>query len=229
MMPLSFDELPGARERQLRRKYRNPLFGNGAPITQSTLEEARRDDRRDAEAFDAEFRALIEQARGLPPNVASDRILALKERLEQAYERAAGVSGERSREKQALERLIGVIVHAVEKAAGNDPKARQELAQEGQARRLHFALLKHALIADLLNPQSPIASAEIVPTLLSETEESLRCALELFDAGQLVSLYRDGRLLLARLAERGVLLPDATDRLLAIERALHSRSARELH
>jgi hypothetical protein len=53
-------------------------------------------------------------------------------------------------------------------------------------------------VADLLHPQSVIDAGELAPTLLSEDEEGLAAALQLFDLEQLSLLFADAERCLAR-------------------------------
>ena len=165
-MTLSFSDRPGPRERHLRRKYHNPLFHDAGPVTLQTLVEARRLDLADAEAFREELLQLVEEAASLPAQADSETVLGLKERLDKAYERACGLTGDQSRAKQAIQRLLGVIMKAVRRGAANDPLAQEQLDQEERARRAHFALLEHPLIADLLSPDNPIPPDEVRVMLL---------------------------------------------------------------
>lgn len=228
-MTISFSNATGARERHLRRKHLNPLFADGTSINPESVREARSQDRADAETFEQEFPKLVEEAVALPPLADSDVILSLKERLDKAYEQACGLSGDQSRPKQAIRRLLAVIMQAVRKGAAGDPQAHRELEQEELAREAHFTLLEYPLIADLLNPRSPIGPRELAPTLLSETETSLQAALQLFDDAQLQLLYRDARELLERSPKQIAAAHHGAARLKTIERVLESRVAANLH
>ncbi len=81
-------------------------------------------------------------------------------------------------------------------SAGPDPLAQAELDQEDEARAAHHALLEQAIVADLLDPASPIAPDELAAALLVETAEGLDAALQLFDATQLELLCAEARRLL---------------------------------
>lgn len=213
-MSLSFQGAPGRHERALQRRHHNPLFGTPPPqISPEQLREARRRDQDEAIAFQQRFRSLVGQAAGLGPNEPSDRILALKEALEQAYEEAVGLGGDLEASKSALRTLIEVIMRAIWRGAGADPLAHQELDREETARQLHFELLQEPLVADLLHPQGPIAPEDLVPTLLSASAGALEAALQLFDADQIHLLAQAGQRLLQSLTERGFTLPEAWERL----------------
>ncbi len=221
-MSLKFSEDPGAFERQLQRQHDNPLFSlETRVVTQDQVESARRRDQEEQRDFQAALRATLREALDMPPEVESDVLLKLKERLDQLYDQCAGLPGEHEREKQSLTRMIGVIMKAVWAGAGDDPHAHSELEQEEHARSLHHELLQQPLVATLLRPDSPIAEAALVPTLLSETEDAVRTVLMLFDATQLQILCQQARELLAPLGSTGHDLSEARRRLEQMEEAAH--------
>ncbi len=194
---LHFSEYPGRRERHLRRKLNNPLFPEtGREISGNTLEEAQRLDHEELVEFIAGFRRLVHQAVGLKPNEQSDVILGIKEELDKAYEQVAGLADEQTETKDAIRKLLVVIMSAVRNGAANDPTALQELAQETQARASHFELLESPLVADLLHPSSPIKENELAPTLLSVSEEEFQAAMTLFDQEQVGQLQQQTKALL---------------------------------
>jgi hypothetical protein len=220
-MTLKFSQYPGYRERHLKRRHENPLFGNPPPqASPQELESARLEDAREAALFQAEFAALIQQAVALKANEDSDVILRLKERLDQAYEQASGLSGDQSKIKDAIRKLVVAIMGAVRRGAGDDSRAMAELEQEDAARSLHYGLLEHPLVADILAPDSPIGAEELVPSLLSEEPDALHAAMHLFDRIQLASLVAEGRALLERRSLESCRLPGAWERLADIEREL---------
>lgn len=219
-MHLSFSERPGPRERQLRRRHGNPLFGAAADVDPEQLRQAKLADQAEARDFERAFPALLERALNLPPTAESDQVLALKEDLDKAYEQAAGLAGDQARLMEAINKLIGVIMRAVWKGAGNDSAAHEELRQEEEARRLHQELLEQPLIADLLNPDTPIPADELVATLLSETEPALAAALLLFDPSQLEALHTRASALVAGLDPAASIRDQAHRRLQQLEAAL---------
>jgi hypothetical protein len=83
-------------------------------------------------------------------------------------------------------------------------QAHSELDQEEMAREAHFALLDAPLVADLLNPASPIHPDELVPTLLSADKDELQLALQMFDEVQLLAILSQGAALLEQLQGEGV-------------------------
>jgi hypothetical protein len=220
-MNLHFSPEPGPRERQLRRKYQNPLFGpTGDQVTQQDVDAARQEDQIALQQFMQDFRSLIQEAVDLKPNTDSEIILDLKERLDQCYTRCCAMPGEHEEIKTAINKLIHVIMQAIRQGAANDPVALAKLDDEDAARRMHQALHVHTLIVDLLLANSPIEEAELLPTLLSETVEVVQATLPLFDIEQLGLLYETGKKRLEELQRQGHALPGAWSNLALFEHAL---------
>jgi hypothetical protein len=188
-MSLLFSERPGRHERHLRRKYQNPLFPEATrSLTQAQLTESQRLDHEELVAYIGDLRSLVGEAVALGPHEQSDVILVLKERLDKAYESACRLADDQTPNKEAIRKLVEVIMRSVWKGAGNDTLAHQELEHEEIARQTHYELLESPLVADLLDPQSPIAEEELLPALLSADQADFDAALTLFDADQLKAL-----------------------------------------
>jgi hypothetical protein len=184
-MSTVFSQWPGRRERHLLRKRNNPLFPETErEISTQALQEAQRLDHEELVDFITEFRQLVHQAITLKPNEESQKILEMKERLDKAYEQACGLADDQTETKDAIKKLVTVIMNAVRKGAGNDQTALDELEQETIARDAHYALLGFPLVADILNPESPIKASELVPSLLSASSEEMKAAMTLFDEAQ---------------------------------------------
>lgn len=198
-MKLPFSEMPGRRERHLLRKRDNPLFPESEQtISAQSLEEAQRLDHEELSDFITEFRKLIHETVNLQPNAESGAVLRIKERLDKSYERSAGLADDQRETREAIVKLLKIIMVAVRKGAGNDPVALNELAQEELARSAHFELLAHPLVADLLAPDSPVGGDELAPTLLSAPQAEFEAAVTLFDEDQLLLLHRDAQALLGK-------------------------------
>lgn len=209
-----FHPRPGPRERHLKRRYRNPLFGDDAVVTQDEVIAARRADREDMDQFVKDVKVLFDQAAHLPPNVESDVILGLKSRCDQLFEHSCRFGVDLGKEQQALKRLTEVIMKAVWQGAGNDTQARGELEQEEVARAEHYRLLEHKLIVDLLSPESPIQEDHLVATLLSESEEAVERALQLFEPAHRAAMLSQAGELLDQLDRNGVETGRWRDRLI---------------
>jgi len=184
-----FSEYPGYRERYLKRKYNNPLFGSNT-LTLAEIEKAREADAAEAQMFLNQFRDLVKQAVDFKPTAEADVILKLKEQLDKSYEYCAGLPGNQQEIKTMLKRLLHAIMQAMWKGIGNDPRAQEKLEMEEQARSQHFTMLEQPLIADLLRPDSLIEEHELVPTLLSESAAAVNLAMQLFSPAQQITLYQ---------------------------------------
>lgn len=199
-------EFPGSHERHLLRRYRNPLFSGNADsnadpveLNDDTMLDAQRLDHEELIVFMKEFRALLQESTSLADNVDSDTVLKLKDRLDRAYERASAVADDQAQSRDALRKLVAVLMGAVRHGAGNDSQAHEELDQEDAAREAHFKLLESQLVADLLNTESVIGEDELLPSLLSAPKEELALAVQLFDPQQLQVLVMSGIDLLDKL------------------------------
>jgi hypothetical protein len=212
------DYRPGTRERHLLRKRDNPLFGAAAAVSEADIATARRLDHLDQERFMARFRDLVQRAVDLEPNTPSETVLEIKEQLDLSYQQVCALPGDHAEIKQAIARLVNVIMQSVEAGIGNDAFARQQLRDEQIARQAHFELQDVPLVADLTHPESPVAEDELIPTLLSEPVETLGPALRLFDESQLATLWRDATGFLEQL-DPDKTVADAWRRLALIEQS----------
>lgn len=189
---MKLDRKPGMRELHLLRKKDNPLFSkDGARISNDQIYKARLEDDVDARDFMENFRKLVQEAVDLKPNTPSDTILDLKERLDQAYQHACALPGDTAEAKNAIRKLLDLIMKSVREGAGSDQVALQKLRDEDAARKAHFELQEIGLVAALTHDQSPVAEDELIPSLLSETEDILQITLALFDPDQLALILRD--------------------------------------
>ena len=193
-MSLPFSQLPGRHERHYRRKIDNPLFpGDPVRLDAAVLLEMQRLDHEELLAYLGELRQTVQRAVDLKPNEGSETVLELKERLDRLYEVSAGLADDHGANQAAIQQLLEVIMRNVERGAAGDSQAMDELAQERAARAAHFGLLASPLVADLLHPQSTILPEDLAASLLSESEQGLAAALQLFDCEQLSQLFDDAR------------------------------------
>ena len=200
-MSIPFSKRPGRHERHYRRRVGNPLFAEApAEVDGDVLLEAQRLDHEELLAFLSELRATVQRAIDLKPNEGSEVVLDLKEQLDRLFETSAGLAEDHAENQAAIRQLLEVVMRNVERAAAGDPQALDELAQERIARANHFDLLRSALVADLLHPDSCIDAAELAPSLLSAEAAELDAALQLFDPEQLRRLHVDAEQCLAAVA-----------------------------
>lgn len=217
-MILKPSENPGSYERHLRRRHNNFLFvDRQTELTQDEQMEAQQKDHDTLLVFIDEFQEVLEATVELKPNSDSDVVLKLKERLDKLYEASCIVPDDQTEVKGHIQKLLEVIMSSVRAGAGNDTKAHQELDQEETARKAHFEMLETPLIADLLNPDSPIVQEDLVPTLLSAEKEDLAPAVQLFDEKHLILIVRDGTQLLNTLETSDNDMSNAAENLVFIE------------
>jgi hypothetical protein len=204
-MELPFTHKPGRRERHLRRRHENPLFDwPPREVPPEELLAAQKADHEEMTAFREDFLAVVRKAVELPPDAGSEVVLELKEALERHYEQSFGLPETHTEERAAIRKLITLIMQAVKRAAGVDPLANQELAEEEEAREIHFRLLEQPLVADLLHPESPIGPTELAPAVLSATLDEVEAVLQVLDAAECAELADQAIRLLEDRAARGV-------------------------
>jgi hypothetical protein len=196
-MSIPFSELPGRHERHYKRRLDNPLFREPATLNDTDLLNAQRLDHEELLAFITELRATVERALDLKSNEESDVILKLKEDLERLYETSAGLADEQGANQQALSQLLAAVMNTIRSNTTGDSLAEQEMAMEQQARQMHFELLQHALVADLLHPETLIAPDQLVPTLLSSPTEQVKAVMVIFDPEQLAMISQEAQALLS--------------------------------
>jgi len=207
-----FSKLAGRRERLLKRQFENPLFGD-INIEPFDIQDARREDSADVENFINEFRDLVVQVTELKPSADTELVLKLKETLDKMYEASAGLAGDQSEIKEMIKRLLGMMMQSIWKVVGNDAMGISKLEMEEQARQAHFTLLEHPFIADLLAPDSVINEALMVPSLLSESSDTVVLAVQLFEPEQQQLVYQQGVELLKNLDEAHPRVQHAQQRL----------------
>ena len=204
-MSIPFSELPGRHERHYKRRLDNPLFREPATLNDDDLLNAQRLDHEELLAFITELRATVERALNLKPNEESDVILKLKEDLERLYETSAGLADEQGANQQALSQLLNAVMNTIRSNTTGDSLAEQEMAMEQQARQMHFELLQHALVADLLHPETLIAPDQLVPTLLSSPTEQVKAVMVVFDPEQLSMIAKEAEALIQQAEKSKVL------------------------
>ena len=197
-------ENPGAFERHLIRRNKNPLFGDRqTEITSESLQEMQKKDHEILQQFMLDFKKAMTEAISFQSNEDSEVILGVKDSLDKLYGVAACIGDDQTRIKESIKKLLGIIMQSVRKGAEGDPKALQELEQEDQAREANFRFLESQLVADILDSDSPIEDVDLVPTLLSASKDDLALASQLFDKDQINYILVEGSKLLTQLEKKG--------------------------
>ncbi len=193
-------ENPGAHERHLIRRHENVLFGERASeVSSDSLQQNQKIDHDILQQFMLEFREVVSKAVALKPNEDSEIILAVKDQLDKLYASSVSIADDQTRVQESIKKLVAVVMQSVRKGASQDPQALQELAQEDAAREANYAFLESKLVADILDPESPIENDDLLPTLLCAEKDDLALATQLFDLEQISFLLEQGKQLLDKL------------------------------
>ena len=182
---IKFSAQPGAYERHLQRKYNNPLFPDSDQhLLDKEVEQAREKDHQDLRAFFDAFQDTVQEAVELSDSVESDVLLDLKEKLERLYVQSTSLAGDLGQHQEALQKLLSVCMAGILKGAEQDQAALKKIQDELTARDVFFTLLKTPLVSQLLRGDDIIHESELIPSILSESADSLPQVLELFDPEQ---------------------------------------------
>jgi len=211
-------ENPGAHERHLIRRHDNILFGERATQTNTgSLQKMQKIDHDILQKFMSDFREIMTKSVRLKANEESEVILAVKDQLDKLYATSVSVADDQSRVQESIRKLIEVIMQSIRKGAVDDPKALQELDQEDTARKAHFAFLESTLVADILDPESPITNEDLLPTLLSAEKDDLALTTQLFDKDQITFILEQGKQLLNKLDSEGEDITQAAENYIFME------------
>jgi hypothetical protein len=218
---IRFSPLPGAYERHLQRKYRNPLFPPSQQnFLEAEIEQARQRDQQDLQAFMEAFQETVKQAAALNGSVDSEVVLDLKEKLERLYVSSSSLAGDLSTYQDALLKLIRVCMQTIRRGASDDLVALRKLDEEEQARTVYFAMLESALVPELMRGDEIIQVDELVPTVLSLTTNQLTTVLELFEPEYLQQLVVQSREFVRSLPAEVRDQTDVTEKLSIMEKVL---------
>ncbi len=211
-------ENPGAHERHLIRRSNNVLFGaRQTEVGSDSLQENQKLDHDILQQFMMDFRDLMSKAIALKSNEDSEVILEVKDKLDKLYAASVSVADDQTRVQESIKKLLAVVMSSVRKGAGTDAHALQELDQEDAAREANFVFLRSKLVADILDPDSPIENDDLIPTLLSADKDDLALATQLFDQEQMTFLLSEAEALLNKLEKEGHDLKQASENFVFME------------
>jgi len=213
-MKLEFSPHPGCWERHLQRQHDNLLFAKTAEaIDQHKVDHAQQQDEDERQTFMTAFKVLLLSFGDLKAQEESQRILDLQADIDTLYADCASLGGDFHAEKAGLRKLSELIVKSILSSTDHDEETLQNLDTEHKARKMHFALLEHSLIAHILRQNSPIEQNQLVATLLSEDDSSLRAAMSLFNMEQQQTLCQIAGDLLDGLQGQGLPVDEFSSRL----------------
>lgn len=209
---------PGAFERHLIRREKNPLFEERQTVVNSdSLMEAQQKDHDILQKFMLDFRDVMSQTVSFKPNEESEVILEVKDKLDKLYATSVSIADDQQKVRESIKKLLAIIMKSVRKGAENDAHALQELEQEDMAREANYAFLESKLVADILDPDSPIENEDLIPTLLSANKDDLALACQLFDQEQLTYILTEAENLLNKLESEGHDVKNAAENFVFIE------------
>ncbi len=178
-----YSEWPGAWERHVVRKARNPHFFNQLhPPTQQELTQAQQRDQLELAQFNQHLAELAVQCTELADDTSAKQINTVKNDLDRCYDTACGLGADLTEQKDALSLLNDLITTAVRRAhREDDGHGRLILIKQESLRMRHLTRLNYPVVCDLLRAIPPIPAAEMPAALLSETDEAFTVALEILD------------------------------------------------
>lgn len=208
---------PGAFERHLIRRKNFLFLDNQTVVDSDSLMQVQKKDHDILQEFMQDFRKVMTQAVSFKPNEDSEVILEVKDKLDKLYATSVSVADDQTRVRESIQKLLVVIMQSIRSGAENDAHALQELEQEEMAREANFAFLESKLVADILDPDSPIENEDLVPTLLSASKDDLALANQLFDQEQLTYILSEAEKLINKLEKEGHDVKQAAENFVFIE------------
>jgi hypothetical protein len=209
----------------LRRKLDNPLFPTDErDATTAELDAEQRRDDDELSAFLEDVKDLVARVGALSPDSAASELNDLKARADAYYEQCLGLPGDQRRVKAALIRLITELTRLNMRTL-TDTQALVQLQDEQVRRLAHFTRLEFPITGDLCRPQSPVADAELVPTLLSEPADAVSAALGLFDAERVANIRDEAQALIRRRRDEGYDMTQAQQKLAVIDKHIDDAAA----
>jgi len=177
-MTHSYTKVPGAWERHLIRRHKNPHYFNfrSAP-TDTEIVDAQMRDQQELAKFLQSLESLIHDCTQLSSDMPTNHIASLKTNLDTSHDMAYGLSADLSPQIAAITTLTEVINTAIRNALAKDENQLAKLDQEDESRQTHLKRLEHPIVCDLLRTISPIPQGELASALLSEPKPAFKAAL----------------------------------------------------
>jgi hypothetical protein len=164
---LIWSQNPGCFERHLQHKSGNPLFPLEArTVTQEQIDHARTRDLLEAEELRQRFLSM-------------GKALDVRQGLDDALSRAAEVGGPLCEDVPEFVELYEAAVHDILASLHDNHDLDQQLrlgsafSEEGRRK------FNGSFVAQLRRADTPIRASEVIPSLLSETPETLRAMMEI--------------------------------------------------
>lgn len=215
---VEWSEAPGCFERHLQRRHRNPLFPiERRAIANADVVIARARDKADLGELRLRIWALAEKVVNLKGTTTFHECVVLREEIENLLLRCAEVSGGAAEEKAKLQSMYDGLVDMMRQACS--PENRQKLddaiAQSASLQRMHG----HEFFAQLRRSDTPICGGDVIPSLLSESVETIRMYVSYFgkeNHGLDRAVIEEAARILGGAEKEGYAMTDAEQKLLAL-------------
>jgi hypothetical protein len=217
-----WSEAPGCFERHLQRRYRNPLFPiEWRAFANADLVIARARDKADLGELKLRIKALLDKVANQGPTTFRHGV-ALRGEIEYLLFRCAEVGGEAAEGKAHLQRLYDSLVDSMRQAC--PPEERQTLENAVALSATLQGIQGREFFAQLVRSGTPICGGDVIPSLLSESVETIRMYVSYFDKkGHSLdrAAIEEAARILESAAKEGYAVADAQQKLLALNGETH--------
>lgn len=222
---LYWSEQPGCFERHLQRKHGNPLFPRDArTVNQLEVNRARIRDLEELSEFTERITSVLVKLKdALSENTALDEALDAKLAFDELLARAAEIgtpNEDVSSILQLYEQNIQYILASLHSDPDSEKRVRASLAVSEEARRLY----NNPFVAQMKRPDTPIKPEELVPSLISESPETIRIMVEVMSKmpGGVGPLQTSASELIRNSAEARAVLQSEPEKLAALGLKAHA-------
>lgn len=179
---ITWSPRPGCFERHLQRKYRNPFFpAESRVMTQTDVDAARQRDRDDVQAFRKQLGLLVDEIANAPSFVDVRRALEIRKAVDDLIQRAAELGGDLGELESNLASLYDSVISALRSGLGEEHEAIPTLQWAERFRGMGNTKFNNEFIAQQGRKDSPITTEDLIPSLLSESPETIRIFMSVLD------------------------------------------------
>ena len=218
-MKLNWSRNLGCFERHLQRKCGNPLFPPDVrSVTQAQVDDARARDWIDAEEVRERFRSLLRRIADEPAPITGADALDVRTAFDDLLTRAAEIGDALKHDAPAIFQMYESVVRDILAAIGDNRDLTRQLHDALALSRHRRRLFNNPFIAQLRRRDTPIRPDEVVPSLLTESPETIRLTIEvLADNPEVVGvLQRSAARLVANSPEARDILRKQPEKLSAL-------------
>jgi hypothetical protein len=189
---LDWTPQPGAFEQSLRRRYHNPLYApSRRRVSSQELQRAIIRDAGEARAVLADFMNLALQQRRMARLDDPADIDAAVADFKAQIRRARGVGGEAAKLADELILIRSQLMTSWRERNADAAELQRELDEIDKSLRRSAPVENNSFVAQLLRDDTPTATADLAPALLSEDVDTIRLAMRKLDSGRASRARRD--------------------------------------